>query len=347
VIVSLENPPRTEERDDRAYALMQTALELIPQGQWREAARLLEEAASIHAEGGRSYDEARCLQLTAALRRSGGEAGKAHALLERAAAVAQDVQPLTVSISAEEAETALAEGRYQDAVAAWTKALDQGRQSGLKPKGISAILRRRAAAFAALGEIEQANSDFDQACLTLGSAGERQKSRFVRIEQAELLWRYGRLDETERVVARLETDLANTEVSPHLFAELLVLRARLARARGELDNALDYARRSRDAALQAVAPVSYFAASVEVAGALQAQGDFSNAYGALSTAWATLSDVLGEETARSWIEPCLLMYQVRWGESVFRQAKKEYEARRRAELKLDNQNEGSFRGERL
>jgi tetratricopeptide (TPR) repeat protein len=333
--VSAENSAGTKDRDDRAYALMQSALALIPEGGWQEAARVLEEAAGMHAEAGRSYDEARCLQMAATLRRSGGEARKAHTLIERAAAVAPNAQPLAVSISAEEAETAFAEGRYREAIAAWTDALDKGQQSGLKPEGTSALLRRRAAAFMALGTIEKTKGDFDQAYQVLKSAGAQETARFVRIEQAGLLWRYRRLDETERVVAQLEAGLASTEVGPHLLAELLVLRARLARAVGEIPKALDYARRSRDAALEAIAPVSYFAASVELTEALQAEGDFVNAYGALSTAWATLSDVLGNDTARSWIDPCLLSYQVRWGNSVFQRAKNEYEALRRAELKLD------------
>jgi hypothetical protein len=60
----------------------------------------------------------------------------------------------------------------------------------------------------------------------------------------------------------------------------------------------------------------------------------------LSTAWATLSDVLGAETASSWIQPCLLTYQIRWGEADFRRAKGEYESRRRAELQRDEKSEG-------
>ena len=157
----------------------------------------------------------------------------------------------------------------------------------------------------------------------------------MRIEQAELLWRYERIDETERVVTRLEADLARAEVSSHLLAELLVLRARLARAGGETTKALDYARRSRDSALQATAPVSYLAASVEMAESFQSRGDYADAYGTLATAWATLSDLLGNDTARSWIEPCLIAYQVRWGEVGFQHAKSGYESQRRARLKRE------------
>src|SRR5207248_10897458 len=63
-------------RDDRAHALMQSALALIPQGSWPEAAAALEEAAMLHAQASRSYDQARCLQLAATLRRSAGQTSK-------------------------------------------------------------------------------------------------------------------------------------------------------------------------------------------------------------------------------------------------------------------------------
>jgi tetratricopeptide (TPR) repeat protein len=333
VIVSAEKSLKTPDRDDRAYALMQSALALIPKGGWREAASVLEEAAGIHAQAGRPYDEARCLQLAATLRRSAGEAGKGQTLIERAASAAPSAEPLAVSISAEQAESASAEGRYQEAVEAWTIALDKGLKVGLKPEGISALLRRRAAALMALDKMQQAKVDFDRACQVLESADAQQMARFVRIEQAELLWRYGQLDETEHAVARLEADLASTEATPQLLAEVLVMRARLARAGGKTLEALDYAHRSRDAALQATAPVSYFAASVELAESFQSRGNYADAYGTLATAWATLSDLLGDDTARSWIEPCLLAYQIAWGEARFQNAKSKYEGRRRAELK--------------
>jgi tetratricopeptide (TPR) repeat protein len=242
------------------------------------------------------------------------------------------VKPLAVSISAESAEIAFSAGRYQEAIEAWTIALDRARESGLKEEGMSAILRRRAAVYVADRQMERAKADFDEAHQMLESAGANEAADFVLIDQAQLLSRVNQWDETERIVARLETKLAGKEVSPHLLAEILVLRAKIARARGNAPEALDYALRSRQAALEAVAPVTYFAASVEVAESHQAQNDFTDAYGTLTTAWATLSDVLGRDTARSWVEPCLLACQIRWGEEVFEKAKNEYEARRR-ELK--------------
>ena len=90
-----------------------------------------------------------------------------------------------------------------------------------------------------------------------------------------------------------------------LRAEILVQRARLARGAGDIAVARTHATAAHDAALAAVAPVPYFAASVELAEALDAAGLRVDAYTALATAWGTLSDLLGSEVARSWVEPCL------------------------------------------
>jgi tetratricopeptide (TPR) repeat protein len=309
---------------------MQSALALIPQGNWQAAAAALEQAAGLHANAGRAYDEARCLQLAATLRRSAGDLEQARLLNQRAAAVAPGDAPLAVSILAEQAETAFAEGRYPAAVSAWATALDQGRQAGLKADGLSAMLRRRAAAFLALDQVASANSDFDQAYQLLEAAHGGETAAFVRVEQANGLWQYGHLDAAEQAIAATESGLDGESTGPHLLAELLVLRSRLARGAGRMDTAAEYARRAREAALQAVAPLSYFAAGVELAEALQAQGDYTGAYGTLATTWATLSDVLGREVARSWVEPCLAAYNVVWGDLAFQQARSEYEAQRRA-----------------
>jgi tetratricopeptide (TPR) repeat protein len=318
--------------DDQAYILMQSAVSLISQGQWAKAAVALEQAADIHAQAGRAYDQARCLQLAATLRRSTAQPDQASSLLKKAAAVAPDDQPLAIAILTEQAETAFAEHRYEEAIGAYTGALDTARQAGLKAEGLSTLLRRRAAAFIALGNIQRAAADFDEAFQLLDATSGPEVASFVRIEQAGLLWQYGHYGELEHVIAALETSLEGQEVSLHVLAEVLVARARLSRNAGLLDTAAIYADRARDAALQAVAPVSYFAASVELAEALQARGDYTDAYGTLATAWATLSDVLGQDTAGSWVEPVLLGYTLKWGESAFRQAKSDYEQRRRREI---------------
>jgi len=313
------------DRDDQALALMRRAHELIPRGEWEGASAALEQAAALHEAAGRAYDRARCLQLAATLRRSAGDAVNARLLADRAATAAPQDQQLAISIAAEQAETAFAESRYRDAVSAWSRAIGQAREAGLKADGLSAMLRRRAAARVSAGEVEPALRDYDEAFRLLESSRGRETAGFVRTEQADLLFQYGHADH-----AALVLDAIDAGSGPHLLAEMSVMRARLARAAGRIDDAIECASRAREAALEAIAPVSYFAASVELAEGYAARLDRTNSYGALATAWATLSDVLGEGVARSWVEPVLICYQIQWGEQAFLEAKRNYEARRRA-----------------
>lgn len=324
---------KMETLDDKTYALMQAALLEIPRGNWARAAEALEQAAALHAEAGRAYDEARCLQLAATLRRSAGDLNEAQSLSAQASSVAQTDKSLAISIAAERAETAFAQGRYREAVAFWTEAIERAPQAGLKAEGLSAMLRRRAASFLALSETVRAVQDFDAAYeLMLSSPATKDTASFVRLEQAGLLWQYAEAQRAEQVLNELEA-AEGEAASPHLMAELLVMRSRLSRAEGRLDEAVAFARRSREAALQAVAPLSYFAASIELAEGLQAKEDLAGAYGTLSTAWATLSDVLGKEAASSWVEPCLIAFRARWGDEAFLKAKSDYESGRRAEIR--------------
>jgi len=325
-----EDNRTSDSLDDRADRLMQSALTLIPEGQWKKAAEALQAAACLHAAAGRTYDEARCLQFAATLTRFGGNAAGALSLAQRACSTALDDLPLTVSIHAEAAESAFAEGRTEQALAEWTLAIDHARRAQYGPEALNALLRRRAMTRVALGQTEAAGTDFDEAYALLAAARDVDTALFVRIEQAALLLQYDDTSGARRVLAALGENMAASATSAHLRAELGVLRARLARADGDMAKAADDARQARAAALEANAPVSYFAAAVELAHALQAQGDRSGTYSALATAWATISDALGKDVARSWVEPCLLAYKVYWGDEAFQRAKAEYEAERRA-----------------
>ncbi len=328
---TMDTPESKNHLDDEAYGRMQLAVSLITQGSWKEAASALEKAARLHAHAGRSYDEARCLQLAASLHRSAGETEKGRGLIEEAGQIAQPDDILAVSIAAERAETAWVEGRYQDAVTDWTMAIDTAQTAGLAAGGLSAMLRRRAAASVKLGRIEDLLRDYDEACRVIAPSQGIEVVHLIRIEEATALCEQGWVNEAEQVLTRLKLDFVDHSASSHVMAELLTLRARMARVSGQYEAAVEMARRSRDAALQAVVPVSYFAANVELAESLSAMGDLSTAYGTLATAWVTLSDLLGKDVAASWVEPCLLGYKIRWGDEVFQKAKATYETQRRGE----------------
>jgi tetratricopeptide (TPR) repeat protein len=307
---------------DRAHELIESAHRLIAEGSWADAAAALEEAASVHKHADRSYDEARCLQLAATLRRSSGDAVHAAMLAERAAAIPADDAPLALSIAAEQAQSAFDQGEFSESIAAWDRAIESARAAKLQPAPVSALFRKRAAARAATGAIDQASSDFEEASTRLESTGDKSGSRFVRVEQAGMLAQNGRVEQAQQIL-----DSIDAKDDAYLRAEIFVLRAKIARAAGRFHEAIDSATYARDAALEAVAPVSYFAAASELAQNFDARGDFKNSYGALATAWATLGDLLGDAVARSWVEPLLLAFKFKWGDEAFTRARKAYEDR--------------------
>jgi hypothetical protein len=114
-----------------------------------------------------------------------------------------------------------------------------------------------------------------------------------------------------------------------LDAEVGVETARVQRAAGGIDEAAASARRARASALEAIAPVPYFAGGVELAEAQAAQGDHVAAYTTLATTWVTLADLLGRDVARSWVEPCLLVLRARWGAQAFDEARRAHDEQQR------------------
>lgn len=308
--------------ETRAEALMRAALPLMASGAWEEAAASLEQAASLHAAAGRAADEARCLQLAATLRRASGDLAASRALGERAIAAAPGDVPLAVAHLAERATGEAARGEHARAVADFTSALEGARQIGLAADAQIALLRARAASQIALGALAAADAD-------VAAAGQLADSRirdFLRAEQAKLL-----LDAGHPVEAARALPPANVP-DAQLRAEILVQQARLDAVAGDARKAIADARAARAAAREALAPVPYFAAGVVLAQALDARGDHGGAYATLATTWGTLSDLLGPDVARSWVEPILLALRLVWGDAEFAAVKQRYDARRRAEL---------------
>jgi tetratricopeptide (TPR) repeat protein len=319
--------------DDRALAMMASANDLIGEGRQRDAAAMLEEAAHLHEEAGRPYDQARCLQLAATLRRSAGDTDLAKSLAQQAAGLRVDDGPLSVSIAAETAEIATAESRFEDAVAGWTDAIEKGTRAGLRTDEVSAFVRRRAANLIELCRFGDAEADFIRAFDLTRSAHGEDVAAFILIEEANHLCDAGEASLARAVADRVAILTARESSSAHLRGELQVLLARLAKDTGDLKAMETHAAKARALGREAVAPLTYFSASVQLADAFQLHGERTQAYRTLATTWATLGDLLGPDVAASWVQPCLQAFQLSWGDDAFQEAKSQYEASRRAEIK--------------
>jgi hypothetical protein len=79
--------------------------------------------------------------------------------------------------------------------------------------------------------------------------------------------------------------------------------------------------------------VKYLSAAIALADLHNLQQDREGAYAALSTAWATLGDLMEPDAARTVVQPRLQFLVDEWGVDEFRAVKVRYETRRRAELR--------------
>ncbi|KVD68441.1 hypothetical protein [Burkholderia ubonensis] len=329
---------------DHTSTLLDAALARLRRGDLAGAAEALEQAAGATTASPASrdaIDRARSLQLAASLRSALGQSEAARALADQAAAVLPGDVPTEIAALVRQAEADEAAGRWRDAARRYGMALDEARQtpigadasvpppSGTPPPSapqsdatrLIALLRARAACLIADGAYAEAAADFDAAC----ALATPPIAAFLRTEHARLLADAGAFDAARAALPPPDPNDAQ------LAAEIGVEHARLERAAGHWSAARLAAGAARARALEAVAPVPYFAASVELAEIHDALGERTDAYGSLATAWATLSDLLGADVARSWVEPCLLALRMRWGEAGFDQAKRAHDDRRRAQ----------------
>ena len=312
---------------DHAEDLMRVALPLIARGDWRAAAQSLEQAAALHERAGRGGEAARCLQGAAALRRAAGESDAAGTLARRAAAAAPDDLHNAAAALAQQGAAAADAGAFEEAAARFSSALAAAERAGLGGDDRIALLRGLEAAHVRLGDLDAARSDLDAACALAAP----RIAGFLRTEHARLLIDAERFEAAARVLPAPPAD------DPQLRAEILVERARLARNDGDAGLARATATDARASALAAVAPVPYFAAAVEQSQAMDLLGDRAGAYAALTSAWGSLSDLMGAEVARAWVEPCLLALRIRWGEAGFATVKAAHDARRKAQSQAQPQ----------
>ena len=116
------------------------------------------------------------------------------------------------------------------------------------------------------------------------------------------------------------------------MADLDLLDASVAVEAAEWVAAQRLIEQARQRALDVVAPTQYLAASIGLSELQDRIGDRQASYGALATAWATLGDLAGRQTADELVRSRLEALVGAWGRERFAEAKAGYEAARRREL---------------
>lgn len=308
-------------------ATLREAQQALDRADWVAAARGLEEAAELSRTAGDGTGAARLLQMAATLHRASGDTGRSIAAAAGATRAGGEDLRAVFAGHAESGEALAAARRFDEAVIAYTHAIEVGRQLALPAWAESTLRRRRADALAGAGRSADAWSGYDEAA-RLVEAEPGATAAWVHLEHANRALQAGEHAHALAVADRPGL-VSHAAVDAHLRSERLLLLARASASAGDHRGAAATAEAARAAALEAVAPLSYFAAAALLAQEAEETGDRLAAYTALATAWVTLGDLLGMEVAGSWVAPLLEACRLRWGSAAFAAVKAEHDERRR------------------
>lgn len=298
---------------------------------WRAAAQALEQAAQLAREAGDDLRTTQCLQMASALHRARGETAQALETAARARKAAADDPRALFAASAERAEASIAADDFVAAVNDYVEALRLARQLQLPPAAMATVMRRLAEARAGAEQFGEAWSGYDEAAQLMVDNDDSLSAAWIDVEHAKQAIACGQHGQARRVVERARFEALEV-AEPHLRAERRLLLAQLALADRDGVAAIAQAQAARSAALEGVAPLSYFAAAVTLAQALAERNQKVSAYQVLATAWATLGDLLGRDVAQSWVLPVIEAYRLHWGASVFAEVKATHDQQRRAAM---------------
>jgi hypothetical protein len=304
--------------------LLQAAQRAVTAGDWPTAARRLQQAAREAAAGGHAREAAHCEQMAASLLRAAGSLDEALLAAGRVSQRDPASPAARFAAEAERAQTLQSQGDDAAALQAWQRAWEAAGTLNLPPWARATVLRSLAGGEARAGACEAAWAHFDEAAALM--TADAAAPAWVDVEHAQAARAAAQCVHAREVLARARVQ-ALLPTHAHLRAEVQRTRAECALDEGDVQAAREAALLAREAALEAVAPLSYFAAAVALARAADLQ-QRTQAYRALATAWVTLADLLGTEIARSWVEPVLAGFKLQWGDAAFAQARAEHERQR-------------------
>jgi tetratricopeptide (TPR) repeat protein len=308
-------------------ASVRAAQAALEAGDLTRAAGELDAAAEAHGRAGDADGRARLLTQAAVLLRAAGRPGDAG----QRARTAWDVATAwsTKRAAAVEVAEAAAMAGAEAEAAAWFRratapADDEPMERArllLKLANIETSRRSFSAAVGAAGE----------AARVLDGAGRPDGAMRARLEMAGGWLEGGNPEQAERVVGEVVA-WADDAGDHALLSEAHLVLLSVALARDDHQAADACAVTARAEALAAGAALPYLTAASAAATLADGRGDRIAAYASLATAWVTLGDLVGRESARAMVEPVLLGMRDRWGADGFEAAKNAYESRRRAAL---------------
>ncbi len=321
-------------RDQLAEVLIEHAAVLVGEAKLADALAALDEAGAIHSGAERRHEQARCLHLSATVCRLLADFDQAVDRARRAEGLATAATPAMVAAIMEQGEVASLRGQHGVAADHYARALGEGRGAGLLPDFEARLMRKQGKMLAAAGRFAEAAAAIGLARDLHHGAGTHDEARRAVVELAVVHEQAGKFERVDALIALSRAEALATG-DHHVAADIELVAAGRAAASRDFAAALVCARRARQHALDAIAPLSYVSAVVSIADVADALGDRDAAYEALASGWVTAGDVLGEVAAKQLFEPRLQALRDTWGEPAFLLVRDAYNDRRRAVLRGD------------
>ena len=306
-----------------ADALLRHANALAATGQLADASAALDEALQLQRRRDARDDVLRCLLLSAELLRLQGHRAEAAERAREGLSMTAPGTPDRAQAQAVVGEIALSDGDAPGAERAFDETLAISSHA-------PAWWRSRARARAALGRFEEAATDLETAADRCTALNDGTGARRAAIEAATAWHRARRVDRAAALMAATSAQARAARDEAALGA-LELLAATAALERRDAGAARAHAQAARTHALAARAPETYIGAAIALSTLAEHANDDVAAYGTLASGWATLSDLLGADLARTAFEPVLREQRLRWGAPRFDAARGAYEASRRAQ----------------
>lgn len=289
------------------------------------AASALEEAAGLWSDMSSVERHGSCLLLAASSRRLAGDLdGAKHTL--NCGFAAKLPRKLENGFHVEWCEQELASGRCDSARDGFTRVL-RDLADEIDPIQQAQLYQRRAAAAVAGKKWFDAADDFLHSSTIFTKQDLHADAEASALAAAAVL---ADIDpaSAERVISELSQTVPSDEAAATRRG---LVGGKVAMQAGAPDLALKRFDKARQGALDVGDPLSYFTASVGASHAAEFLGDAKTSYARLATAWVSLSDVLGAETATKMLRPEMEGLRDRLGADTFMTAKRQYEKGRQYE----------------
>lgn len=287
------------------------------------ASEALEEAGRLWSGLNRFDNAGNCYLLAASSFRLASMMDRAARSLDSGQALRENLdEKLRRGFVMERSEQHLASGRFSQAVQGFAEIIGE-EEVRSNPLLLAQVMQRRAAASIAGGSPESGADDLLECSRIYETHRKPGDAEACGLAASAALCAVDP-EAAEKIYLRFESGVPENGAAA---CRRGMVGGKTALSLGKPELALKRFDQARQGALDTADPVLFFSAAVAASEAAESAGEITTAYGRLASAWVTLSDLIGKDSAGLWVRPVLANLKLRLGDEVFNSARRAYEKR--------------------